>query len=333
MKVNSYNKNNISFNGFWNSKVVKKGLEFASDNGALFAASTTLALSAGIRPLAILATPKTDEKNKKIACAKSIISGLLEFALTLAISAPIAKAFKTIDTNPNKYLKKESIEILKNGANSLKESKAYSLATQLFKLGLGFAVVLPKAILTSLGIPVILDNLLSSQKNTENIKENSSNNEINFQGKNNDKLAKELGKILDSKKLQKFANKYQDSNFPMHIFALKDVLATGAFVYQAGLNKKINDEQKPFLIKNSLISTALSIISSYTIDKITEKPAQKLVDKIISQNKNDLKLAKYIEGFKIIKPIFILAVVYYTIIPILSTYIAERLGKNDAKQS
>ena len=63
MKVNS---------GFYNNKVLKKGLEFAAKNGALFAASTTFALSATLRPAVILLTPDTDKQNKKIACAKSI---------------------------------------------------------------------------------------------------------------------------------------------------------------------------------------------------------------------------------------------------------------------
>ena len=287
----------------------------------MFAATTTFALSTGVRTLSIFATPKTEKENKKIAAAKSIISGILEFGLTLAISAPIAAAFKKIDKNPEKFLKSDSINKLKNNAQTLKDSKAYSLATQLFKLGVGFAVVLPKAILTALGIPIILDNCFTKpNKNKPTV----DNNGLTFQGKANDKLAKGLGKILNNKSLQDFAVKYKDSNFPMHIFALKDIFATTAFVSQAKKNNKINNEQKPFLIKNSIISTVLSIISSYTIDKLTDKQAEKIIDKIKKENINDPKLAKYLEGFKIIKPIFILAFVYYTIIPMISTFLAQR---------
>lgn len=320
MNVNNINSRDISFNGFWSNNFVKKGLEFASNNGALFAATTTLALSTGVRTASILSTPKTEKENKKIAAAKSIISGILEFALTLAISAPIAAAFKKIDKNPTKYLKPDSINKLKNNAESLKDSKAYSLATQLFKLGIGFAVVLPKAILTALGIPVVLDKCFS-KPNINKISEDNKN--LTFQGKTNDSLAKGLGKILNNKALQEFAVKNKDSNFPMHIFALKDIFSTSAFISQAKKSKKINEEQKPFLIKNSIYSTALSIISSYTIDKLTDKQAQKFVDKIKKENINDPNLAKYLEGFKIVKPIFILAFVYYTIIPIISTFLAQ----------
>lgn len=319
MKVNSNISRDTSFKGLWNSKFAKKSLEFASNNGALFAATTTFALSTGVRTLSILSTPKTEKENKKIACAKSIASGFLEFALTLSISLPIAAAFKKIDTNPAKYLKNSSINFLKDGCTNIKDSKAYSLATQLFKLGLGFAVVLPKAILTTAGIPIIMDKFINKPTKTEKEKTEV----VTFQGKGADNLAKGLGKILDNKSLQEFSKKYKDSNFPMHIFALKDIFATGTFIILANKNKKINDEQKPFLIKNSIISTTLSLISGYTIDKLTDKQAEKIINKIKIQNANDPKLAKYIEGFKIVKPIAILALVYYTIIPIISTFLAQ----------
>ena len=330
MKVNYNNSRDITFNGFWNSKCVKKGLEFASNNGALFAATTTLALSTGVRTASILVTPKTEKENKKIACAKSVISGILEFALTLAISMPIAAAFKKIDANPAKYLKQESINALKGGFDNLKESKAYSLATQLFKLGLGFAVVLPKALLTAAGIPIVMDKFSNKDDKVTKLKKEESKG-LSFEGKGNEPLTKGLAKILDNKFLQEFSREYKDSNFPMHIFALKDVFATASFVALANKNKKINDEQKPFLIKNSIISTALSLISSYTIDKLTEKQAAKILEKIKAQNVNDPKLAKYLEGFKIVKPIVILAVVYYTIIPVLSTFLAQ-ISENVAKK-
>ena len=62
MKVNS--QNDIVFKNVYTSRVVKKGLEFASSNGALFGASATVAFSA-IRPLSIMCTPKTDVETGK----------------------------------------------------------------------------------------------------------------------------------------------------------------------------------------------------------------------------------------------------------------------------
>ena len=270
MKVNSNISRDISFNGFWSSKFAKKGLEFASNNGALFAATTTLALSTGVRTVSILSTPKTEKENKKIACAKSITSGILEFVLTLAISMPIAAAFKKIDSNPAKYLKQSSIDTLKDGCANLKDSKAYSLATQMFKLGLGFAVVLPKALLTATGIPIVMGKILDKKNNAKKEEKKS----LTFEGKANESFAKGLGKILDSKFLQEFSKNHKESNFPMHIFALKDVFATASFAFVTAIDifslSKITSE--PFLLISFMFFLSLLILLSNGQTKKSVRP-------------------------------------------------------------
>ena len=86
------------------------GFEFAEENGALFAATTTLCLSAFARPAAIWLAPHTDKENKKVACAKSISSSLAGYILMLGLSNPVAKAIKKIDKEPQKFLKSETIK-------------------------------------------------------------------------------------------------------------------------------------------------------------------------------------------------------------------------------
>ena len=46
----------------YTNRFVKKGLKFAADNGSLFVASASLALSTVARPLSIMATPNTDKQ-------------------------------------------------------------------------------------------------------------------------------------------------------------------------------------------------------------------------------------------------------------------------------
>lgn len=358
MKVNSTNNRDISFNGFWNSKGMKKALSFAADSGALFAATTTLAFSSVARPLAILAAPQTDKENKKVACAKSWASSITEFGLTLALSIPIVNGIKKITKDPKKFLKAESIKNLKDGAEGLKESKAYNLATQMFKLGLGLAVAAPKAILTTIGMPYILEYVFGEKPPEEKpekfeldelveefvdradghddpnkgveLDDNESFKTPNFEGKSpSDWIAKGIGKILDNKSYQKFSTKNKDSNFPMHIVALKDAITTGMFIHETNKSKKIKEERKLAVMYNAFISTGLSISSSYIVDKLTEKPAQKIADKIKQANANDPNVQKYLDGFKIAKPIIIVALVYYLIIPFISTFLAERAEKSN----
>ena len=328
MKVNYQNNRDISFNGILNNKFLKKSLEFAADNGTLFAATASLSLS-GIRPLVILATPKTDTKNKQVACSKSIMSTINGYLIALACSLPVARAVKKIDKNPDKFLSKETVESLKDGKEKLTNSKAYAMATQLFKLGLGFLIAAPKSIITAFGTPYILDLF-----NTEKILSDAHrpvNENISFKQKEN--LPKAIGSILNKRWLQNFAKKYKDTNFPLHIVAATDVVSTATFVQQTKKNKKLDDKDKKPLIYNSLISTGLCIASTYTIDKLTEKSTQNLIEKYKKINYKDPNLSKQIQGIKIAKPILIAGCIYYILIPLISTFFAERIQVNKKETS
>lgn len=321
MKVNYQNNRDISFNGFYNNNALKKGLEFAADNGTLFCATTTLALSA-IRPLSILATPKTDKKNKQVASSKSIMSSVNGYIIALACSLPLSKAIKRIDKNPKKYLSQSTISNLKESGKTLAESKAYSMATQLFKLGLGFLIAAPKAVLTALGTPYILK--LFDKKNPEQENFEIKGKNTNFKGKRD--FSKKIGKIINNKKFQNFVKENKDSNFPLHIVAITDTFSTSVFVQQTLVNKKLKEKDKKPLIYNSIIATVLSITSTYLVDYLTKGQTDKFIQKFTEANKNDPKLAKYIEGIKIAKPMLIAGLLYYIAIPVVSTFMADRVS-------
>lgn len=299
MKVNS--KRDMSFKSIYTSPIIKKGLEFAADNGSLFAAGTTLALSLGVRPISILATPNTDVENKKYAFVKSFVSSIIGYILMLAVSKPVANKIADIDKNQTKYLTKETIE-------AFKDKKAYSFATQMFKLGIGFLAAIPKAILTAAAVPPVMEKVFPPK---------DENKDLTFKGKITD--------ILNNKNYHKFSQKFKDTNFPMHFVALTDTLTTGTFIYNIKKSKKIKEERKNPLCYNSAIATALSIISSYTADRLTQKPTQKFIEKFKSENKNAQKLDKYVEGIKIAKPILLTGLIYYMLIPFISTYLADRI--------
>jgi hypothetical protein len=314
MKVNSNNRD-ISFNGFYNSSTLKRGLEFAADNGALFAATTTLALSVAARPAAILLTPNTDKENKKIAFTKSLVSSFLGYLVMLALSSPLSRGMKKIDSNPEKFLNNDTIKNLKDGAETLQKSKAYSLATQMFKLGLGLVAAVPKAILTAMAIPPTMNAIFPQEENMQN-------SSLTFKGKNS--IPDGISNVLSKKGYQEFAKKYKNSNFPMHIIAGTDTLSTGAFIYQIQKNNSITKERKDTLCFNSVIATGLSIASSYFVDSLTNKPMEKFIEKFKAANKNSPKLDKYVEGIKIAKPILIVGGIYYIVIPFVSTFLADR---------
>ena len=307
----------------YTNRLFKKGLEFASDNGALFIASASLVLSTVARPLSIMATPNTDKQNKKYASVKSIASSIAGYLLMLGVSMPVAKAMKNIDKNPSQYLKKETIKNLQNGEKSLNTSSKYKFTTQLFKLGLGLLVAVPKSIMTCAFIPPLM-NKLFPKKNEKTKVENKKI--VSFTGM--ERLSKGIGKIIDTSFIKKLSAKFHDTNFEFNMMSLTDILATGAFIQQTKKSKGIEQNRKKALIYNSAISTAFCIGGGYAIDKMSQKSTNNFIKKFTEANKNSPKLEKYIEGIKIIKPAMIFGGIYYIAIPILATFLADRLDEN-----
>lgn len=304
----------------YQNRLLKKGLLLASNRGTLFSAGVSLTLSTFIRPLAILATPKTERENKQYACAKSLSSSLINFGVMLLASTPVANSIAEIDKHPEKYLKKSTIKILQNSEKSLLHSKKYSFATQLFKLGLGFLIAIPKSYLTGNLIAPIMSKLFPTKNSTQN-------KNINFTG-NSQKLPKLIGKIINTKYFQKFVDKYHNTNYEMHIMNMTDIMATGAFVATASKSKKIDNKRKSPLIYNAIISTGLSVTGGHFINKLSKKPTAKFIENFIENNKNSKNLHKYVEGIQIAKSTLILAGIYYIFIPIISTFISEKFDNH-----
>lgn len=293
----------------YTNRIFKKGLEFASNKSAIFVGSVSLALSTIARPIAILSTPNTNKENKKYACIKSFASTAVGYGLMLGASLPVSNALKEIDKNKTKYLKPQTLK-------RLSTPKKYAFATQLFNLGLGFLIAIPKSILTCALIPPFMAKIFPKKENQQK--------NISFTGN----LSKGIGKLIDTNAVQKLTEKFHNTNFEQHIMCLTDVVATGAFITQTTKNKKIEQDRKKALMYNAGISTGLCIAGSYIIDKALKKPTEKFIENFRKANKNSPKLEKYVEGIRVAKPALILGGIYYIIIPVISTFLADRFDKN-----
>lgn len=293
----------------YTNRIFKKGLEFASNKSAIFVGSVSLALSTIARPIAILSTPNTNKENKKYACIKSFASTAVGYGLMLGASLPVSNALKEIDKNKTKYLKPQTLK-------KLSTPKKYAFATQLFNLGLGFLIAIPKSILTCALIPPFMAKIFPKKENQQK--------NISFTGN----LSKGIGKLIDTNAVQKLTEKFHNTNFEQHIMCLTDVVATGAFITQTAKNKKIEQDRKKALMYNAGISTGLCIAGSYIIDKALKKPTEKFIENFRKANKNSPKLEKYVEGIRVAKPALILGGIYYIIIPVISTFLADRFDKN-----
>lgn len=320
--MNIQNDNSISFKSLYTNKKFLNTLKFASDNAPLLTSGATVIGATLIRPLSIYAAPKSSRKNKEYACAKSIASSMVGFGLTAALLKPVSKSLDRITKAPENFLSNETIKSFTQNKKSLNTSKSFSFLKQVIKMNADIFSIFPKAAIVSAIIVPTMNVLFYKGKNsTEPTK---SKKELSFKGG----FDKPIAKIINNKNVQKFANAQKDSNFVQHSMALKDFLATGMFALATKFNKKINNEDKKPLIANSIISTGLTTILGYAINSLTKKPTEKLVENIKKANEHDADLNKYLTGIKVIKPILILATLYYCLIPLASTTLAERFTTN-----
>ena len=81
------------------------------------------------------------------------------------------------------------------------------------------------------------------------------------------------------------------------------------------------------MIYNNIISTAITILGGYAFDSMIKNKTNKFIKRFKELNINDPKVNKYIEGINIIRPALIFAGIYYGILPIFSTYMAEKIDK------
>lgn len=321
MQVNSLSLNKPNFTGALNNKFLLKGLEKISEHGMSVGAGTSLVMSLAVRPLAIHATPDVEKENKQYAIANSVCSGIIKFGMVEALALPIENAVKKIDKNPRKYLK--------NNPKTFAESRSYKLGTQIMKLGTGLVTAIPKSMLTLALIPVIMDKIFNIRPTEDKKKETSTkppeNKELSFKGKS--PIAAGIGKVLDNKGVRKLLKKYenQDKDIAKHLSAGTDILLTSSFAWQTNKSDKIKENRKKALIYNNVIATGITLAGGYGVDRLAKEKSAKFVERFAKANKGDPKLHKYIEGINIVRPALIFAAIYYGILPIFSTYMAEKI--------
>ena len=138
-----------------------------------------------------------------------------------------------------------------------------------------------------------------------------------------------IANIVENQKIQKWAYKHQsqDKDIAKHIISATDVLLTSSFAYQTNRSKKIKENRKKALIYNNVISTAITILGGYATDNLIKKRTAKFIEKFKQINAGNPKLPKYVEGLNILRPALIFAGIYYCILPIFSTYMAEKVDK------
>lgn len=322
MRINT--QQNISFKNRY-SNMMLKSLEKISEYPTTFNTLVAFASAITLRPFVIKNTPKVEKENKNYAISNSIASGLVKLAIAEMIALPIERAVKNIDKNPQLFLKPETVRKFQGSLKSINQSQSYHFITQSIKLGANLLTAIPKALIAIPLLVMIKDKIFAKN---EEVKPHTKT--ISFKGRVDNSVAKSIGKILDLKSVQNFAEKYQNmaKDISKYTIMLTDTLLCGAFVFFTNKNKKIDENRKKPLIYNNVISTVISVAGGFYIDKLIQKNTAKSVEKFINKNKTNSNLVKYVQGINILRPALIFAGIYYGIIPVISTFMAERFDKN-----
>ena len=316
MAVNSI----IGNQKFLRSNFLRKNLEFAAENGALYSAGVSFALSAVVRPLVILSTPKAETKDKQYAGVKSISSALVGLGVMGLITTPVVRAVNKVKHHPEKFLSPKALKFYTSNP------KNFAAAEQFTKIGSAFLTAHPKSFFTAALIPPLMELIFAKPNRQEE------NKNVKFGQKvRKDILSKGVASLYNSEFFQKFTERNRNTNLPQHLFCANDVLLTGLFMQQTMKNKKIEKDKRKTLAINAALMTGITIAGTYIIDKITNPLTQKFIRNFKEANKENPKLGKYLDGIKIIKPIFILGGLYYIAAPILATFLADKITKDTMK--
>ena len=83
------------------------------------------------------------------------------------------------------------------------------------------------------------------------------------------------------------------------------------------------------MIANKILSSAISIFAGCAIDEIVQKLGKGFIENFKKANANSPKLHKYLEGLNIARPTLIFALIYYGIIPPITTFASDKLSKKE----
>lgn len=323
------NTNSPSYKGILNNKTFLNGLETISEHSASFTAATSCVMASGVRPLAIYAIPNVKKENKEYAIANSISSGVAKFAMFEIVAFPIENAIKKTERNPKKFLKPQTYKNFLNNTDTLDKSRNFKFITQLIKQSIGFFTAIPKSIITAAFIPILMDKIFSFNIQQQHKEKQSQPFSSSFKGGMTDNIANGIGKILDLKFIQNIAKKFssKDADITRNMSVSTDILLTSSFTHQTLKSEKIDENCKKPLILNNVYGTIASILFGCTIDSAVKKNTKHFIDKFKKANNNNPKIHKYIEGINIVRPTLIFAFIYYGIIPMFTTYLADKTDK------
>ena len=265
---------------------------------------------------------------KKISESKNYQFASQFLKLLTGLITAIPKSVITIALIPliMKTLFPKKKEVQKTNISSFAENKIFDDIKQK-----SYNQVLSSAYSSSKSSDNLLFLTSKSQSTSHTLQARRGNllGQPSFKGCIGDTALKGVTSILENGTFQEFAinNSKKSADIARNMSIATDILLTASFIHRTDRSKKIEQDRKKALIYNSLISTGISILGGYFTDKLVQKSTKEFIDKFKAANKNNPKLGKYMEGINVLRPTIIFAGLYYGILPVISTYLADKTDK------
>ena len=152
-----------------------------------------------------------------------------------------------------------------------------------------------------------------------------------------DTLALGMGKVLNSDPVIKFAEKFHNTNIADYVFKASGILLSSFVVFKTLKSDKIEENRKKPLALNTAVSCAVATAGGLFVDRIMDKPVNKLINNFKIANPNLKNMEKYVDGIKVMKSALLFGTIYRYIVPVLATVVAEKIvnskNENSTKKS
>ncbi len=140
-----------------------------------------------------------------------------------------------------------------------------------------------------------------------------------------DTLAVGMGKVLNSEPIIKFSEKFHNTNIADYVFKASGILLSSFVVFKTLKSDKIEEHRKKPLALNTAVSCAVATAGGLVVDRLMDKPVNKLINNFKLANPNLKNMEKFVDGIKVMKSAILFGTIYRYIVPVLATVVAEKI--------
>lgn len=146
-------------------------------------------------------------------------------------------------------------------------------------------------------------------------------------------LARGMGKLAQTKSVKSFVEFCTKNkvNYSEHFSALCANILNGFYLYNVYKSPKIEKDQKKPLMLNMFISTALSTVAGYALNKTINSKLKEFDNAIIEHY--GARSEAILSGFKLARSLLVFQLLYRFVAPVIATPLANTVSNKIREKS